>query len=334
VLKFFQRLLVAGAVLFVLLLVGARIADRRASDAFWGAVPSPPGRMVDTPDGPVHLYCWGDGDVLVLHVAGLGDPYRSWGTLYGRYPGDVLACAYDRAGIGFSPEAGSPKTPTRAANEMLALIQAAAPAGTPVILVGHGLGGLYARHFAHMYPRDVAGLVLLDPWHESMETRMPGPGLAARLAWRLPLALRDWGVSRQSFNAVTGDVDPDAAPLLAELYSSGRSARGIRTEWAGFRESASEVTTVAGILGERPVLVLTADQVAMPAGSDSPEAREAWADMHREIAAESGRGFQQDVPGSRHYLHIDAPQLVAGEVLRMVAEALSSRPAASGGTGN
>ena len=42
-----------------------------------------------------------------------------------------------------------------------------------VVLVGHSLGGLYARHYASRFPDAVEGLVLLDPAHEDYDTYMP-----------------------------------------------------------------------------------------------------------------------------------------------------------------
>ena len=43
----------------------------------------------------------------------------------------------------------------------------------PYILVGNSIGGLNVRLFAFRYPREVAGLVLVDPAHEDQFTRMP-----------------------------------------------------------------------------------------------------------------------------------------------------------------
>ncbi len=39
----------------------------------------------------------------------------------------------------------------------------------PYLLVGHSLGGFYARHYAHRFPGEVAGLVLLDLAHEDYD---------------------------------------------------------------------------------------------------------------------------------------------------------------------
>jgi len=36
----------------------------------------------------------------------------------------------------------------------------------PYVLVGHSLGGVYVRYYAHRYPGEVAGMVLVDPGSE------------------------------------------------------------------------------------------------------------------------------------------------------------------------
>jgi pimeloyl-ACP methyl ester carboxylesterase len=36
----------------------------------------------------------------------------------------------------------------------------------PFVLVGHSLGGLLVRKYAREYPKEVAGLVLVDSSHE------------------------------------------------------------------------------------------------------------------------------------------------------------------------
>ena len=40
------------------------------------------------------------------------------------------------------------------------------------VLVGHSAGGLYVRVFAHMYPKEIASLVLVDPGTEETYERM------------------------------------------------------------------------------------------------------------------------------------------------------------------
>src|SRR5262245_17966452 len=50
--------------------------------------------------------------------------------------------------------------------ELHALLEAAKIA-PPYILVGHSYGGLLVRLYTAEYPKDVIGLVLVDPTHES-----------------------------------------------------------------------------------------------------------------------------------------------------------------------
>jgi pimeloyl-ACP methyl ester carboxylesterase len=51
------------------------------------------------------------------------------------------------------------------AYELHALLRAAG-IKSPYILVGHSVGGLIARVYGEQYPKEVAGMVLVDPTHE------------------------------------------------------------------------------------------------------------------------------------------------------------------------
>ncbi|WP_310715980.1 alpha/beta fold hydrolase [Streptomyces lydicus] len=53
-----------------------------------------------------------------------------------------------RAGTGWSSPAALPRTATEVVDELRALLRAAAVPG-PFVLVGHSLGGAYARNYAH-----------------------------------------------------------------------------------------------------------------------------------------------------------------------------------------
>lgn len=78
---------------------------------------------------------------------------------------------YDRAGTGWSETVRLPRSAAAVTDELRALLAAVAPG--PALLVGHSLGGLYARHYATRFPDATAGLVLLDPAHEDYDAVMP-----------------------------------------------------------------------------------------------------------------------------------------------------------------
>lgn len=86
-------------------------------------------------------------------------------------------CAYDRPGTArleprsgeFAPSRSDPAAMPRTARDVVddlhALLHKAPPAAgvrPPYVLVGHSFGGLTQRLYATTYPRDVAGLVLVD----------------------------------------------------------------------------------------------------------------------------------------------------------------------------
>lgn len=72
---------------------------------------------------------------------------------------------YDHAGIGKSTESSNPRTLPYYVEELRALLKYK-NIPPPYILIGHSLGGYIIRYYAHLFPNEVAGLILLDSPHE------------------------------------------------------------------------------------------------------------------------------------------------------------------------
>lgn len=79
---------------------------------------------------------------------------------------------YDRAGTGWSDPVSLPRTLAEVTEELRALL-GAADVPAPYLLVGHSLGGFYARYYATRFPAEVTGMVLMEPAHEDYNTYMP-----------------------------------------------------------------------------------------------------------------------------------------------------------------
>jgi pimeloyl-ACP methyl ester carboxylesterase len=157
------------------------------------------------------------------------------------------------------------------------------------VLVGHSLGDVYVRVFAGLHPREVAGLVLVDPF---------GPDRFRRL---IALASPDLAQAWQA------DLDGNIAAVEATE----------RLNWP-----ASEAELRATDLGDLPVEVVIVPQ---PFSNDPriPDAERAglaqeWRDG---IDATSGRVRVTLAPGSSHMIQWDRPELVIAAVERLMEDA-------------
>ena len=88
-------------------------------------------------------------------------------------PTTTRVCVYDRAGRGWSESAGRPQDGVEIATDLHTLLERAGERG-PFVLAGHSAGGIYVLNFAHLYPKQVAGVVLLDSMHPEQYTKIAG----------------------------------------------------------------------------------------------------------------------------------------------------------------
>ncbi|MGH9350349.1 MAG: alpha/beta fold hydrolase [Vicinamibacterales bacterium] len=121
-----------------------------------------PGQLVDVGGHQLHIHCLGEGSPTVVLEAPAAGLSAAWGWVQPALATRTRACAYDRAGLGWSEAGDRPYDPGRVPEELRALLDAAKEDG-PFVLVGHSLGASFVRTFAGLYPLDAAGLVMIDP---------------------------------------------------------------------------------------------------------------------------------------------------------------------------
>jgi pimeloyl-ACP methyl ester carboxylesterase len=130
-----------------------------------------PHERVDVGGGRrINLFCMGAGKHTVLFDSGGSDWSVIWALVQPSLAGDARVCTYDRAGLGYSDAAPGARSPMAIVDDMKALVKAAA-LKTPLVLVGHSLGGFNVKLYTALYPEDVAGLVLVDPSEERSDER-------------------------------------------------------------------------------------------------------------------------------------------------------------------
>ncbi|MBN2346912.1 MAG: alpha/beta hydrolase [Candidatus Aminicenantes bacterium] len=320
-------LLVLTALLsgFICQQVASRIGDRRFP---------PPGRMVDVGGHRLHILRLGRGSPAVVFDSPMGASHLAWSLVQPRVAAFTEACAYDRAGSGWSEPGLGPRTSSKAAEELHALLKNAG-VKPPYILVGSSIGGLNVRLYAFRFPGEVAGLVLVDPAHEEQSVRLP-PSAQLDPSFIRMLRLARLGSRLGLLRLLNMPLGEASSPLLpAELRPMARAA-GFRSSWvdALYREaiaieaSFAEARSARRALNERPLgdipLVVLTRSEAETAAPHERRAWRIWRELHLEIARESGRGEQETVPGSGHFIQADRPEAVIQAIRKLVAAGAGS----------
>ena len=106
---------------------------------------------------------------MVLEAGGTGNS-ASWGPVQSSIAEFTRTCAYDRAGEGYSNSVPAHASFEAMVRDLHALLDAGGIEG-PYVVVGHSFGGRLVPHFANLYPKDVVGMVLVDPGHEDFSAR-------------------------------------------------------------------------------------------------------------------------------------------------------------------
>ena len=151
---------------------------------------------------PLYVDCRGRSSVspTVILEAGAFGTSADWDYILDDLSAGGRVCAYDRAGVGRSPDRPGDRGVLAKAGELNVLLNQLDETGS-VILVGHSNGALYVEAFARLFPERVAGLVYVN-------------GVNATAADD-PLLLRDLHTERELSNLAALGARLGLAPLVA-----------------------------------------------------------------------------------------------------------------------
>jgi pimeloyl-ACP methyl ester carboxylesterase len=224
--------------------------------------PAPPvGRYYDVEGVRLLLHKSGSGGPAVVFLAGGGAVGLDYLNVQQRAAELTTSVTYDRAGTGWSDAVDLPRTSVDVTDELRALLNVAeVPA--PYLMVGHSLGGLYARHYAQRFSGDVAGLVLLDPAHEDYSAYMPKDLVDQWNAWDRGEALPDELPAeliqfyRHLFEQEMTDWPEEISKVLVERHVSLAWLRAGLQEATNVEQLYDEVRHAGG-MPDVPVIILT-----------------------------------------------------------------------------
>src|SRR5919199_2206337 len=150
---------------------GAYATVGAATDALADTMP---GQLIDVGGHRLHLNCTGSGSPTVVLQPGAGEMSSNFGWITPSVARNTRVCVYDRPGRGWSEPVDTPQDGLQIAADLHTLLQRGGVPG-PYVLAGHSFGGLYVLTYAHRYPEQVAGMVLIDCTN-------PAPAARARTA--------------------------------------------------------------------------------------------------------------------------------------------------------
>jgi len=218
-----------------------------------------PGRLVDVGGHQLHILCLGDGSPTVVLEAAAGGMSASWAWIQSALAEQTRVCSYDRARLGWSEGGTNGYAAERVPDELHTLL-ANAGERAPYVLVGHGLGGSFARAFASGFPRETAGLVLVEE--------------AGGEAGSLVIAAWPW-LARVGLLQATGRLTRLAAGLPDE---QGDAVQAFLNRPDHLTRAAAEVASVGGapalagaLPPELPVVSVTTRSRGVPALVTTPE---------------------------------------------------------------
>lgn len=301
----------------------------------------PQGAMFDAGGRRLHAVCAGRGTPAVVFESGVAASSLSWTHVVPEIARFTRACAYDRAGLGWSDPGPRPRTFAHIVGDLDGLLVSAA-VPHPYVLVGHSFGCFVVCAYASRHPEKVAGLVLIDPpalgeWREPSARQ-------ARLLWggiqlsRIGALLARLGVVRACLALLTGGapavprnfvkifgptaartlerlvgevrkLPPEVHPLVQALWCQPKCFHAMADHLRVLREAAAFVASLSSLPDVPLVTISSADQPAH------------IVDEHRQIARFSSRGRHVIASRSGHWIQFDEPEVVVSAIRDVVAQA-------------
>jgi len=313
--------------------------------------PPPPGKLVDVGGWRLHLNCTGNNKgarPTVVLESGSGDFSFDWSLVQPDISRLTRVCSYDRAGNAWSDLGPRPRTMKQVAYELHTALMKTGSKG-PYVLVGQSIGGLLVRSFAGLYPREVAGIVLVDSTHEDTQLFMNGKIKRMRelsqgrtippIQTAIPAADKALSLEeRQRLEDFLKQIGPpkieppfDQLPLGIQqirLWALAQPQHYAADNDPYSGEEFAEIYAVRKTyeypLGDRPLIVLTRGKSEYPDNEVGRQLNEDRKRMQLDLLHLSRHSKQIVATTSGHHIQLDDPKLVIDSI-RQVLDSVRRR---------
>jgi pimeloyl-ACP methyl ester carboxylesterase len=250
-------------------------------------------KFVNVDGHKIHYQSGGTGNATVVFESGFGDNLKSWNSIYSEVASFAKVIRYDREGLGLSDAVelnSQPKNYKQIATRLHTLLSSL-KVGPPYVLVGHSFGGAIIRAFTFLYPKEVSGLVFVDPQNEyngselTQEQRMRNREIAS----------------------------------MDSIIKSNPAETTRRAEWeiakSEYINGYPEIKSF-GALPNVPIVLFVAGAGGLKGGL-----RKLYEEKMRDLSA----AYFIEVAQSGHYVHNYEPQLVIENIRRVAFPKLDNK---------
>lgn len=220
---------------------------------------------------------------LIVFEPGLGDDHSIWNkkNLPTTISAEEDVLMYDRAGYGKSEKGTAPRNIAKLSGELDSVINRFAN-GRKIILVGHSIAGMIIRDYATKNPAKIAGLLFIDPSHETYN------------------------------NPTQAQED-----LIYNTFLNSNGADfGATMEARELIEDSQYMATLPN-LPNVPVIVLTSMKVD---ASHNATDRQNWFNAHELLKTGLTDFTHISTTNSGHYIFIDEPNLVLDNLNLLISK--------------
>ena len=296
--------------------------------------PTPPGKLVDVGGFKLHINSTGElnNKPTLVIVAGAGAPGEYYHWLSENLKDSMRVVRYDRAGIGYSELANSPRHPETVAQDLHKLLKEAGES-PPYIMAGHSYGGHYIRIFTQLYPEEVAAMVFMDSSHPEAKERLDLPGDPWFLTpmYKAGTVLGDVGVLHL-FDKTLGPIlwapglPEEVLDRMTDYTYSGKFLRAYLRGDDQWGPVLNEMAAEANEFGSLPIRVFSGtkvnDKALLSRGIDPENFRMERKKMHQELAKLSSNGelFLMDAGHITMFTIKENADVICNEILQLAGE--------------
>jgi pimeloyl-ACP methyl ester carboxylesterase len=271
-----------------------------------------PGKLIDIGGRKLHLHCKGDakGPTVIIEGGALAS-----GLSYMKAQDAITpiakVCVYDRAGMGWSDAAPTPRSLESRADDLHVLLERSDLQG-PYILVGHSAGGMMVRVFAHKYPKEIAAMILVEASEEQFNTTPESLTRIKQTATQLGFAVNvaNAGQDIPQLRVPNGPPEQDLMQRVSAIKAG-------QDDFVAMSNLPAELAKFGGLrtLGEMPLVVIRRGK---PDPGFTEAQNQQWIEAQARLATLSTRSVMLVAENSGHVVSADQPEMFAMAVRRVL----------------